>query len=78
MGDRANLTVLQMILGDLLSPDISPPEDINLSSDTVLMMEVMEENTHVGHHKQKIVLVLTAMRHFVDTLRRHHRHHGLP
>jgi len=27
-------------------------------------MEVAEESTHLGHHKQKIVLVLSAMRHF--------------
>jgi deoxyribodipyrimidine photolyase-related protein len=33
------------------------------------MMEVAEENTYVPHHKQKIVLVLSAMRHFADELR---------
>lgn len=34
-----------------------------------MMMEVMGENTYVQHHKQKIVLVLSAMRHFADALR---------
>lgn len=29
----------------------------------------MEENSYVRHHKQKIVLVLAAMRHFAETLR---------
>jgi deoxyribodipyrimidine photolyase-like uncharacterized protein len=29
------------------------------------MMEVAEDSTHLGHHKQKIVLVLSAMRHFL-------------
>ncbi len=33
------------------------------------MMEVMAENTYVPHHKQKIVLVLSAMRHFAGELR---------
>jgi deoxyribodipyrimidine photolyase-related protein len=34
------------------------------------MMEVVNESTHVAHHKQKIVLVLSAMRHFASELRR--------
>lgn len=33
------------------------------------MMEVAEETTYVPHHKQKIVLVLSAMRHFAEALR---------
>jgi deoxyribodipyrimidine photolyase-like uncharacterized protein len=36
----------------------------------VLMMEVAEEGIYIPHHKQKIVLVLSAMRHFADELRR--------
>lgn len=35
----------------------------------ILLMEVMEETTHVRHHKAKIVLVLSAMRHFAEELR---------
>ena len=42
--------------------------DLDPERDTVLMMEVMEECTYVRHHKQKIVLVLSAMRHFADEL----------
>jgi deoxyribodipyrimidine photolyase-related protein len=34
------------------------------------MMEVAAETTYVRHHKQKIVLVLSAMRHFAELLRR--------
>lgn len=52
-----------------LSLELSALEDLDPGRDTVLMMEVMEENTHVRHHKQKIVLVLSAMRHFAETLR---------
>ena len=63
------MTVLRIILGDQLSLDLSALDHLDPDRDIVLMMEVMEENTHVGHHKQKIVLVLAAMRHFAETLR---------
>ena len=63
------MSVLRIILGDQLSQDLSALDDIDPSSDVVLMMEVMEENTFVSHHKQKLVLVLAAMRHFANTLR---------
>jgi deoxyribodipyrimidine photolyase-related protein len=33
------------------------------------MLEVHDETTYVRHHKQKIVLVLSAMRHFAKSLR---------
>jgi deoxyribodipyrimidine photolyase-related protein len=63
------MTVLRIILGDQLSADISALEDLDPASDIVLMMEVMEETAYVPHHKQKLVLVLSAMRHFADELR---------
>ena len=56
------MNVLRIILGDQLSLDMSALDDVDPRSDVVLMMEVMEENTYVRHHKQKIVLVLAAMR----------------
>ena len=62
------MSTLRIILGDQLSGEISTLTDLEPTSDIVLMMEVMEENTHVLHHKQKIVLVLSAMRHFADSL----------
>ena len=34
------------------------------------MMEVVEEATYVRHHKQKIALIFSAMRHFAEELRR--------
>ena len=40
-----------------------------MALDIVLMVEVWDEATYVHHHKQKIVLVLSAMRHFAETLR---------
>ena len=66
---RPVMTVLRIILGDQLSLDLSALDDLEPGRDVVLMMEVMEENTYVEHHKQKIVLVLAAMRHFAETLR---------
>jgi deoxyribodipyrimidine photolyase-related protein len=63
------MSVLRVILGDQLSFDISALADLDLGRDTVLMMEVTEENEYVSHHKQKIVLVLSAMRHFAEELR---------
>jgi deoxyribodipyrimidine photolyase-related protein len=63
------MTVLRIILGDQLSLDLSALHDLDAGRDTVLMMEVMQECCHVRHHKQKIVLVLSAMRHFAQTLR---------
>ena len=63
------MNALRIILGDQLSLDLSALDDMDPSNDVVLIMEVMEENTFVGHHKQKLVLVLAAMRHFANTLR---------
>ena len=65
----AAMTVLRVVLGDQLSMDLSALEDIDPAHDLVLMMEVREEGAHVRHHKQKIVLVLSAMRHFAEELR---------
>ncbi len=61
--------VLVPILGDQLSPDISSLADRTPEDTVILMMEVAEETTYVRHHKVKIVLMLSAMRHFADELR---------
>jgi deoxyribodipyrimidine photolyase-related protein len=63
------MTVLRVVLGDQLSDDVSALADLDRTHDVVLMMEVEAESTFVQHHKQKIVLVLSAMRHFADQLR---------
>ncbi|WP_294535963.1 cryptochrome/photolyase family protein [uncultured Rhodoblastus sp.] len=64
------MTNLRIVLGDQLSDNLSALTGIDERSDVVLMMEVEEESAWVRHHKQKIVLALSAMRHFADTLRR--------
>lgn len=63
------MTTLRLILGDQLSPDITALDGIDPARDVVLMIEAMEECTHVPHHQQKIVLFLSAMRHFAAELR---------
>ena len=63
------MSTLRLVLGDQLSHNLSALADIDLAHDIVLMMEVLQECTNVPHHKQKIVLVLSAMRHFAAELR---------
>ncbi len=63
------MKTLRYVLGDHLSRSISSLGDLDPGRDTVLMVEVNDEATYVRHHKQKIVLVLSAMRHFAEALR---------
>ncbi|MCA3282810.1 MAG: cryptochrome/photolyase family protein [Roseomonas sp.] len=59
---------LRIVLGDQLTPGLSALEGLDPKRDRVLMMEVMGECTHVPHHPQKIILILSAMRHFAHAL----------
>jgi deoxyribodipyrimidine photolyase-related protein len=63
--DSRNLVV---ILGDQLSPEMSSLKAADKTTDIVLMCEVADETTYVGHHKKKIAFVLSAMRHFAIEL----------
>ncbi|RYC33198.1 cryptochrome/photolyase family protein [Lichenibacterium minor] len=63
------MSALRFILGDQLTRSIPTLHGLDPAVDTVLMVEVAEETTYVAHHKQKIVLVLSAMRHFAEELR---------
>lgn len=60
---------LRFILGDQLTRDVSALRDLDKKSDIVLMVEVADETQYVPHHPQKIVFILSAMRHFADALR---------
>ncbi|MEO1205558.1 MAG: cryptochrome/photolyase family protein [Pseudomonadota bacterium] len=57
------------ILGDQLSPSIAALKAADKARDVVLLCEVHDETTYVRHHKKKIALILSAMRHFADELR---------
>ncbi len=61
--------VLVPILGDQLSHSISSLQEPSKTGAVVLMMEVWDEATYVKHHKQKIALLFSAMRHFAEELR---------
>jgi deoxyribodipyrimidine photolyase-related protein len=67
----AAVATLRFVLGDQLSNAISSLRDIDPATDVVLLAEVMGECTYVHHHVKKIVLVLSAMRHFAEMLRGH-------
>ena len=63
------MKTLRIILGDQLSLGVAALQGLDRDHDLVLMMEVLAECTHVKHHKQKIILILSAMRHFAQTLK---------
>ena len=69
-----NIRNLVLLLGDQLTPGISSLDGFDPQRDRILMAELGEETGYVPHHVQKIVLVLAAMRHFAEELRRE----GLP
>jgi len=60
---------LCLVLGDQLSFDLASLQALDQERDTVLLVEVMEEASHVPHHPQKIVLIFSSMRHFAEALR---------
>jgi deoxyribodipyrimidine photolyase-related protein len=57
------------LLGDQLSHELASLRRVDPADAIVLMMEVAEETTYVRHHKRKIALILSAMRHFAEELR---------
>lgn len=60
---------LVLILGDQLTPAISSLKGQPRDETVVLMAEVHDEATYVRHHKKKIALIFSAMRHFAAELR---------
>lgn len=62
-------TRLILIMGDQLSRGVSSLKDARKTKDVIIMGELMDEATSVRHHKKKIILVLSAMRHFAEELK---------
>ena len=58
-----------MILGDQLDEASSAFDGFDPAQDVVLMVEAVEESTHVWSHKVRTTLFLSAMRHFAAHLR---------
>ncbi|UDL96181.1 cryptochrome/photolyase family protein [Lichenihabitans sp. PAMC28606] len=69
-GEAASPTLktLRFVLGDQVSHEISSLSGLDAQRDVVLMVEVADETTYVGHHKQKIAFIFSAMRHFAAEL----------
>ncbi len=65
----AKRPVLVPILGDQLTRTLASLRGRAKDDTVILMMEVWDEATYVKHHKQKIVLIFSAMRHFASELR---------
>jgi len=60
--------VLVPVLGDQLTRTLASLRGRAKDDTVTLMMEVWDEATYVLHHKQKIALVFSAMRHFAAEL----------
>ncbi|MGK6323385.1 cryptochrome/photolyase family protein [Sphingomonas sp. DT-51] len=63
------MTLLIPVLGDQLSHTLASLREVDRADAVVLMMEVWDEATYVRHHKKKIALIFSAMRHFAAALR---------
>ncbi|MHA7819434.1 MAG: cryptochrome/photolyase family protein [Erythrobacter sp.] len=61
--------ILVPILGDQLTRNLASLRGRTKDDTVILMMEVRDEATYVKHHKQKIALIFSAMRHFAEELR---------
>ncbi len=59
---------LVLILGDQLDESSSAFDGFDAAVDVVLMVEALEESTHVWSHKIRTALFLSAMRHFAADL----------
>ena len=59
---------LVLILGDQLDFESSAFDQFDVTQDKVLMIEAVEESTHVWSHKARTALFLSAMRHFAEAL----------
>jgi len=69
MAARMDKPILVPILGDQLTRDLASIRGRSKDDTVILMMEVWDEATYVRHHKQKIALIFSAMRHFAAELR---------
>ncbi|GAB5561465.1 MAG: cryptochrome/photolyase family protein [Synoicihabitans sp.] len=66
---KAKTRTLVLVLGDQLDENAAIWDDFAPDRDRILMAEVREESTHVCSSRIRIVLFLSAMRHFAAKLR---------
>ncbi len=62
------MSKLIFVLGDQLSHNLSSLKTLE-KGDIVMLAEVKSEAEYVWHHKKKLVLIFSAMRHFAQELR---------
>ncbi|MFY0637143.1 cryptochrome/photolyase family protein [Maricaulis maris] len=73
------MTDLVLVLGDQLSPDLPSLRQTRPEAADILMVEALSETDYVWHHRKKMALVFSAMRHFSRALEKagrrviHHR-----
>jgi len=60
---------LVFLLGDQLTRTYGALKAAKKADTVILMAEVADETRYAWHHRQKLVFVLSAMRHFADELR---------
>ena len=60
--------ILRLILSDQLNESISSLYDLDPKSDLIKISEVWDQATFVKHHKKKLVLIFSSMRHFSEEL----------
>jgi deoxyribodipyrimidine photolyase-related protein len=60
--------ILAVVLGDQLDAESPALQGLDPTRDSVVMMEVLEESTHVPSHVQRTAIFLSAMRHFAGEL----------
>lgn len=58
-----------LVLGDQLTRSVGPLASADPDSTSILMIESIVLADSTPHHKQKLVLVFSAMRHFAESLR---------
>ncbi len=69
MKTKRKIRSLIVVLGDQLSPALSSVAAGDPARDLILMCEVADEATYVRHHKKKIILLFSAMRHAAEDWR---------
>ena len=65
----ASQPVLVPVLGDQLTSSLASLRGRAKDDTIILMAELWDEATYVKHHKQKIALIFSAMRHFAAELK---------
>lgn len=60
---------LRVILWDQLNKSTSSLDGLDKQKDVILLFETREAATFVKHHKKKLVLLFSAMRHFAQELK---------